>query len=366
MPDIADDNANFREAMARAEAAAGIVRDESGTELNGVEAFVRGETPALAELEGAVPVQASDQPLTPGEPAVEAATSQEQQQEAPVAQPTVAELQAQLAAAEARLAEKDSFIGRQSSEIGELRTRVDEIAAQQAQPVTPVIPITQELIDADPASATQAAFAQKNEAALERAWNAWDAEGDGAARLWLTERRAEQREAQLRAEIDATRNELAQLREPIQQQTAEAAQNQAWKEAFDAVRAKHPDVFEKDENGATIAERLIHAAGTKPEYETFKELLQNGDANAKATALSALYAMERLGDPAGLQQQLAEAAQQAEAEAAAARAAAGVVNGQTTAGQQTELKTTEELEQDAYIQRQKGKPSLARGWTGRS
>ena len=65
MPDPADDRAAFLEAMRRAEAASGIERDDQGREVNGIDAYVDGETPvATPELQGAVPVQASDQPLT--------------------------------------------------------------------------------------------------------------------------------------------------------------------------------------------------------------------------------------------------------------------------------------------------------------
>jgi hypothetical protein len=36
------------------------------------------------------------------------------------------------------------------------------------------------------------------------------------------------------------------------------------------------------------------------------------------------------------------------------------------AGQPAESKTQEELEQESYISRQRSKPSLSKGWTGRS
>lgn len=350
----ADKESDYRAAMARAEAASGIERDPvTGEELNGIEAFMRGETPALPELEGAVPVSASDQPLTPAEPVVETATSPEQQPEAPAVEPTVAELQAQLAAAEARLAEKESFIGRQSSEIGELRTAVDEIRQAQQQPVAPAvapIPITQELIDTNPGLAVQEAYRQKNENALHAAFEVWKEEDPFTAATWLADRKLEQQQAEMDARFAAQQAAI----EKANAGQAESAENAQWKAAFDEVKATRPDFLEN-------AERLITEVASQ--YPNIANVLASGDAAAKAQALAALYALDKMGNPEALRKQLAEDAAAAEAEAVAARAAAGVVSGQTTVGQTTELKTTEELEAEAYTTRQRAKPSLARGFT---
>lgn len=372
MPDIADDRAAFREAMARAEAASGIERDADGNETNGIEAILSGKTSDANELKGAVPVAASEQPLVSGETAPVVDTSSEEQAATPPQ--TVEELIAEREKLIAQVEEQKLMIGRQSTEVGESRERMAVIeaelagirAAQAVEPAAPAIQITPELIETNPALAAQAAFEQKNQSVLEAAWNAWDAEGDGSAKLWLAERRAEQREAELRAEIAATREKIEQIEAPLAKQTAEATEQAQWREAFDTVREKHPDVFQPDADGKSIAESLILAAGTKPEYGAFREMLQTGDGPTKAAALSALYALERIGDPQGIATQLAEAAREAEVEAAAARVAAGAVTGQTTSGQPGEQKTEEEQEQEGYIRRQKDKPSLAKGWTGRS
>jgi chromosome segregation ATPase len=369
MPDIADDRAAFREAMARAEAASGIERDAAGNEINGIEAIVRGETPvAIPELEGAVPVQASDQPLTTEPVAPEAPGTPVQQQEAPAppAEPlTVEQLQQQLAAAQARLEEKDSFIGRQSGEVGELRQAVTEMqerlstvqAQQVPQAPAQTIQITQELIDNDPATAVQAAFAQQDEQALQYAFAAWrEVDGD-LANAWLTDRKLEQQQKAFDAKLAEVQAKVDATTAPLAQSAAEAANQQQWTAAFDEVKATRPDFLEN-------AERLLTEVA--PQYPDIANVLAAGDAKAKAQALSALYALDKMGNPQAVQAQLQEAANEAVTEAAAARAAAGVVTGQTTAGQPSDTKTPEELEQKAYITRMQNKASLSRGWTGRS
>lgn len=362
MPDIADDRAAYLEAVRRAEEASGISRDADGNEV-----YTEGETPVVTpELEGAVPVQASDQPLKPEPvtPAVPAATDtpEQQQQEAPAVPPTLQELQQKLAAAEARLEEKESFIGRQSGEVGDLRKAVEEMQRQlQAQPVqqTPaqIIPITQELIDNNPAVAVQAAFAQQNEQALQVAFEAWKEIDPFTAVTWLSDKKLEQQQQAFDAKLAETQKQIAETTAPLAQDAADAAQQREWALAFNEVKATRPDFLD---NAARLLEEVA------PQYPSFLPALQSGDAKAKAEALSALYALDKMGDPQAVQAQLEAAAQEALADATAARAAAGVVTGQQTVGQGTVQKTQEELEQDAYVARQRSKPSLSKGWTGRS
>lgn len=365
MPDIADDRAAYLEAVRRAEEAVGISRDTEGNEV-----YADGETPvATPELEGAVPVQASDQPLTPEPvqlPEEPAADTSEQQQEAePAVEPTAEDLKAQLAAAEARIEEQKTMIGRQSAEVGETREQIAELKAQiaavqaaQATPVAPVVPITQELIDSDPAAAVQAAFRQQDEPALQRAFAAWKdpmhINGDPfAAAAWLNDRRLEQQRVEFEARQAELEKKIAATAAPL----AHSEEQRQWAQAFDEVKATRPDFLEN-------AERLLTEVA--PQYPSFLPALQNGDAKAKAEALTALYALDKMGNPQAVQAQLAEAAQEAAAEAAAALAAAGSVTGQTTAGQPAEQMTEDEKEKEQYIARQRSKPSLSKGWTGRS
>lgn len=354
------------EAVLRAEAAAGITRDAEGNEV-----YSEADTPtATPELEGAVPVPASDQPLVPEPvvPAVEAPTDtlEQQQQEAPAVEPTAEELKAQLAAAEARIEEQKTMIGRQSTEVSETRTQIAELKAQidvvqarqEVVPQAPVstIQITQELIDTNPGAAVEAAFAQKDQRTLEIAFNAWKDPFTGdpfAAATWLNDKKLERQQEEFNAKLAETQRHIETATAPI----AENVEQRAWADAFNEVKATRPDFME---NAARLLEEVA------PQYPSFLPALQSGDAKAKAEALSALYAMDKLGNPQLVQAQLEEAAQEASAEAAAARAAAGAVTGQSTAGQVTEQETEEEQEQQAYINRQRGKPSLSRGWTGRS
>ena len=352
-----DSAADFREAIRRAEEAA-VVTDESGN-------VIEGETPVvLAELEGAEPVVASDQPLTE-EPVVEADTSEEQQQEAPVveetvAAPTLEELQTKLAEAEARLAEKDSFIGRQSGEVGELRRIVDELSARvdqaQAQPApAPQMQITQEMIDENPAGATALALKQGNEQALEIAFNAWREEDPFLAATWLADQKLKQQKAAFDAELAATRAEIKTATAPL----VESAEQNAWSAAFTAVEQQRPGFLAE-------AERLLVEMGQDPSHP-LKPALSSEDPAVKAGALRMLYDADRAGKPEVVAAELKTAADEAAAEAAAARAAAAAVNGQATAGQEAAVELTDEQKEiEAYKSRIGTGPSLSRGWTGRS
>jgi len=363
MPDPADDRAAYLEAMRRAEAASGIERDAEGNETNGIEAFTRGETPvAIPEMEGAVPVQASDQPLDPEPEApveqVAEDTSEQTQQEAPAVEPSVEDLRQQLAAAQARLEEKDSFIGRQSSEVGELRQAISDLqqritTVQQQEPASPTMAITQDLIDTNPGLATQAAFAQKNEQVLAIAFEAWKDEDPFAAASWRADQILAAKEAEFNARIAEVQTKVEAATAPL----AETRAQQQWAEAFNVAKAGRPDFLEN-------AERLLTEVA--PQYPDLAELLQNGDAKAKATALTSLYALDKMGNPQAVQAQLAEQTAEAAQEAAAALRAAQAVSGQTTAGQPAVEKTDEQLEQESYVARMGSKPSLSRGWTGRS
>jgi hypothetical protein len=365
MPSLADDRAAYLEASRRAEEAAGITRDPEGNEVYDAE-----QTPvATPELEGAVPITASDQPLTP-EPVtpvtpVETDTSEQQPvaPAEPVAPLTPEQLQERLAVAEARLEEKDSFIGRQSGEVGELRQAIAEMQTQLAKVQTaPVaaIPITQDLIDSNPGAAVQAAFDQKDERALQIAFEAWKDPITGdpfAAAAWLNDRKLEQQQIAFDAKLAETRQQFETATAPLVATSEESATQREWAEAFNEVKATRPDFME---NAARLLEEVA------PQHPFLLPALQSGDAKAKAGALSALYALDKLGNPGAVQAQLETAAGEAAAEAAEALRAAGAVNGQTTAGQSTELKTEDELEREGYIARQRSKPSLSKGWTGRT
>lgn len=345
MPDIADDRAAFREAMRRAE------ENALHTDANGDP--VPRETPdATPELEGAVPVQASDQPLTP-EPVAEEVADTSEQQQVVVPETPAFDPQEKIAELEARLAEKDSFIGRQSTEIGDLRTAVEEIRQQTATPQQPVIAIDQNMIDTDPEQATLLAFSQGNQVALERAFSLWKEIDPFTAGQWLTDRRLEDHERKVEAKIAETQKTVDERTAPL----AVEAESRAWAQAFDLAKSGRDDFLD---NAARLLEEVA------PLHPAFLVPLQSSDPKEKADALIALYAIDKLGNPEALTTQLNAAAAEAAAENAAAVAQAGVVSSQSTAGQPSVEQTVEQLEAEAYKSRLNSKPSLAKGWTGRS
>ena len=351
---VVDDASDYREAIRRAEQEAGLAPD--GTEL------AAGETPDVTpELPEAVPVQASDQPFE-AEPETPVEDTSEIEQETSAAPETLTteQLQAKLAEAEARLAEKDSFIGRQSGEVGELRRTVDELSARvdaaAQQPITPQVPqapVTQADIDNDPEEATVRAFRQKDEHALERAFEAWRYEDPFVAATWLNDRKLAQQQEAFDAKLAAYDEKIQTVAAPV----AQNAEQAKWNAAFVEVQKTRPDFIQN-------AERLLDEVA--PKFPAVVTALANGDVGQRAEMLAVLYDLDKLGNPEQVRQDLEREAQEAAAEAAASRAAAGVVTGQTTVGQSTVEKTDEELEQEAYISRMDNKPSLSRGWTGRS
>lgn len=106
-----------------------------------------------------------------------------------------------------RLADKDEFISRQGNELGDLRKAVEErfetLSQQVGQPA-----FNQDLIDADPASATRLAFEQGNQQALAVAYNAWKDEDPASAGAWAAYTAAQ---AEMRQREEAYEQKLAAL-----------------------------------------------------------------------------------------------------------------------------------------------------------
>lgn len=356
--------------MRRAEEAAGIFRDESGNEVYGDPSATPVATP---ELEGAVPVSASDQPL-PVEPVEETDTSTEQVEEpqaeapAPGVVQSAEELQAEVARLQEQLTAKESMIGRQSTDVGELRKELDALRAQINSAPTPATPappqtvITQDMIDNNPAYATQLAYEQNNGQALAIALEAWKEEDPFAAASWRNDRLLEKQQAEFDARLAEVRGEVAQVRKPLEQNEEQAQ----WSNAFLEMTKSYPDFLQVDEStGKTNAQRLLEEVA--PQYPAIAELIANGDVNAKVQGLSLLYDKGKLGNPAQLADELKNAAETAAAEAAATRAAAAAVNGQPNAGNTSTVEMTEEeAEIERYKARYSGGVSLSRGWTGRA
>jgi len=161
----------------------------------------------------------------------------------------------------------------------------------------------------------------------------------------------------MRAELEATRAEIAQVKEPIAQQSAQAADRDAWTDAFTQMRTAHPEFLD-------VAEKLLTEVA--PQYPKTAQRIADGDTADKVEGLTLLYNAYRSSNPDAVRAELEQAAAAAAAEAAANAGGAAVVSGQTTAGQGSEVtKTPEQLEQERYRARQDAKASLDRGWTGR-
>lgn len=359
---VVDDSAAYREAIRKAEEDAGFIPDGFP-----VDAPASVETPAIAELVEAVPVQASDQPLTP-EPAeaetveetpVEVDTSEQQQETLFAGKYKSLE---DLEKAHLELQQKLGDPNRLDLENRRLQEQLDALsakidAAQTVTPQAPAVPITQDFIDNDPERATLLAFEQGNQAALEIAFNQWKSYDSDTANQWLTGQRLAQQQREFDAKLAEVQKAIDEKTAPLAAQQEEQAQNIAWKQAFDTAKAGRPDFIDN-------AARLL--ADVAQLYPSLLPNLESADPKVKADALIALYAIDKIGNPEAVAAQLGEKAKEAAVDAAAALAAGAVVSGQTTTGQVSEDKTEAQLEADRYVARMGSTPSLSRGWTGRS
>lgn len=361
---IVDDAAAYREAIRRAEEGAEV------TDSNGD--VVEQETPdALAELAEAVPVQASDQPLdtepadSPEEQPEEVADTSEQQQEEQETllagkYKTLEDLERAHLELQQKLGDPnrlDLENRRLQEKLDELSSKIDAAQAQPVAPQAPAVQITQDLIDADPQRATVLAFEQGNQAALQIAFEQWKEYDPFTASQWLTDQRLAEQRRDLEAKLAEATKAVEEKTAPLAQQQAEQQQTIAWAQAFDVAKSGRPDFIEN-------AERLLSEVA--PQHPSYLPLLQSSDPQVKADALVALYAIDKIGNPEKVAAQLGERAKEAAHADAAALAAGSVVSGQTTAGQPAAELSYEEQEQQSYIARRGTKPSLSRGWTGRS
>lgn len=337
-----EDMSAYRAALAAAEAAAAPFVDPGETPAEGEPTATVEETEAATQVEPQEP-----------EPSQQTATPAEEQ----TPDERYAELQRQIAERDARIAEQQAMIGRQSTEVGEWRQKMAELEARldtasQQAPAVPTMPVTQDLIDTDPARATQLAFIQRDEAALQRAYEAWADEEPATAAVWL----AEQKTAVALAEMEARhQQQLEELRASTQPsvEQSQAAQEQAiLNQAFELAKVDRPDFLEH-------ADRIF--AEVIPAYPNISRQLLEGSVEQKAEVLKVLYDIDKMNrqSPEAVKAQLEAEAAAAAAEEASSTASAAVVTGQTTASAQEgerEL-TYEERERLAYANRQASRTS---------
>jgi hypothetical protein len=259
------------------------------------------------------------------------------------------DLQAEIDKLRAQLAEKDSFIGRQSNEVGELRQQMEAELASLRQQASHV-QITPDFIAEDPARATQIAFEQGDQYTMTKAFEAWKYEDGFSAAAWATQKQFEQREAALRAEIEAVKSQVHQNQAPVQAQEEQRIWTQAWDKAAEA----NPDIRD-------FADVMLNDIAPQ-----FADTLNwNGPPEVRAKALTMLYETAR-GRNAGT---LKEAVKQAEKETAddaqQARDAAFVTSQDTAGGAaETSWEEAERLKaKELFTSKQK---SLENNWVGRA
>lgn len=213
--------------------------------------------------------------------------------------------------------ELESFKGRQSSEISELRQALEQrfttLEQQAHQPVTPQTPVTQDLIDANPGTATELAYQQGNQAALAAAFEAWELEQPARAAAWIAQKQIEQVNAQWAERY----NQLEQKIAPVEQR----ANTDALADGVGRLRQQYPDIgdFLQGDEFAQLADQIPLA----------KKALTEGRPDEVVSAIETVYLIHRgrasdnLKDTtAGVARAAAQEAQQMREEAFVASASA--------------------------------------------
>lgn len=158
-------------------------------------------------------------------------------------------------------------------ELRQTREMQQQILAKMSQPQVPLIPITQELILEDPATAAQQAVLQDNAAALEATIAVWREENPDAANLFL-------RNLVLEAQLGEQRT--AAVTPPAASDTDEVDVEVA------KVLERHPDL-----------EQHLPAIGKAADANPLlKRALELGNAAEKAQALEALTVIAKAGSTA--------------------------------------------------------------------
>lgn len=290
------------------------------------EAYAEAERQAAAAAglvdETAEPLRDEKGQFAAAEPAAEAA------EQAAVETPD--ERDARILALEARLAEKEAFIGRQSSEIGELRQTVEERLASYDERLNRPAhrQITSDLIDQNPAAATQLAYEQNDTAALAAAYEVWSDIAPAAASAWVSEQRAAERETALRADYDRKIAEIEGRFSPIQ------------KSNEDAQLAAEVQALPEDTKAFLTAPEFSALAN---EFPTIGKTVVSGSPRERVEAVRALHDIYR-GRTADTLTRTAQDVAREQAEAAQAARDDAYVSSSTASQEQP--KTVEEREQE--------------------
>jgi hypothetical protein len=170
--------------------------------------------------------------------------------------------------------EAQSLLGRQAQELGEARKANEEWAqwaeyqAQQAQQVAQQsqgISGWEDLIDENPAQATQMAFQQGNRAAYQAAVQAWEELSPGAPQNWYDNQQIKGALAAQHQQADYARRENAGM------------------EAVNSVVERYPDLPD-------LVDRMVEIA---PNYPHEVMALASGNMDVAAPAIESLYLKAR-------------------------------------------------------------------------
>lgn len=214
--------------------------------------------------------------------------------------------------------ELEQFKGRQSSELNELRQALEErltsFEQQVQRPVTPLTPVTQDLIDSNPAAATELAYQQGNQASLAAAFEAWEEMQPARAAAWVAEKKMEA----LNQEWSERYSQLEQKLTPVQQQ----AQKNELAAGIGRLREQYPDLqeFVQTPEFADLAEKIPLA----------KQALEAGDPEGVVSAVETVYLVHRGRASDNLKDASREVARSAAEEAQAMREEAFVASASAT------------------------------------
>jgi uncharacterized coiled-coil protein SlyX len=246
--------------------------------------------------------------------------------------------------------EKQQFADRLANELGETRRAMEErftgLEERIATPITPQTPITRELIEENPGAATQLAFQQGNQQALQIAYEAWKYEEPADAATWRAEVINNQRIAQLEQQYEAR---LAQIEQRVAPAETQALDTE-WARTFRGLEAKYPDL------------RTYQAEMTEivDQFPQFAANLQPGATpEDRGKALESLYLIARGRTADTLRATQGEIAQQTAVEAQRVREDAFVAS-QTSQSAEAPL-TYEERETQKAIESVGRRQSL---WDG--
>jgi hypothetical protein len=216
--------------------------------------------------------------------------------------------------------ELESHTGGLRNEVGDLRKALDErfesLQTQVSQPVTPQTPITQDLIDQNPALATELAYTQGNQAALAVAFEEWEAQQPARAAAWIASKHMEARDAQWSERYSQLEQRIA----PMQQQ----AQGQELRDGVSGLTQKYPEIseFVQTEDFAALAAQIPLA----------KKALTEGTPAEVVSAIETVYLIHRGRATDNLAETSREVTRAAAQEAEKVREEAFVASATATAG----------------------------------